>query len=134
MKLAIKKLAIKRREAALDIYTAMFGAFLCVSPWLFAYHDRLAREATLATGAALLAVSLLAVVAFREWEEWINLAIGLWLLAAPFALGFPHHAPAMHVAIGIGAAVTFLALLELWLIHNPDWFDGVEPRDHSLRR
>ena len=123
------KLAIKRREAALDLYTAILGAFLCVSPWLFAYRDGLAREATLVTGTILLVVSLLAIVAFREWEEWFNLAIGVWLLAAPFALGFPHHSPGMHIAVGVGAAVTFLALLELWLIHSPGWVDGIEPQD-----
>ena len=127
---------MKRREAALDLYTAVLGAFLFVSPWLFAYRDGVAREMAFASGAILLAISLLAIVAFREWEEWANLAVGLWLLAAPFALGFPHHAAAMHVAIFVGAVVTFLALLELWLIHQPGWPDGegVEQQDQSLRR
>ena len=126
---------MKRREAPLDLYTAILGAFLFVSPWLFAYRDGVARGTAFASGAVLLAISLLAIVAFREWEEWVNLAIGLWLLAAPFALGFPHHAAAMHVAVFVGAVVTFLALLELWLIHQPGWLDG-DPaeQDQSLRR
>jgi hypothetical protein len=41
----------------------------------------------------------------------------LLLLASPYVLDLPHEA-GMRVAIFVGAAVTFLALLELWLIHN----------------
>lgn len=114
---------MKRREAAIDLYNAVLGAFLFVSPWLFAYRDGLAREDAFASGAILMLASLLAIVAFREWEEWGNLAIGLWVLASPFVLGFPHHAPGMHVAVGVGGVVTFLALLELWLIHHPGWLE-----------
>jgi hypothetical protein len=127
---------MKRREAALDLYTAVLGALLFVSPWLFAYRDGLAREVAFAGGAILLAVSLLAIVAFKEWEEWLNLANGLWLLTAPFALGFPHHAPGMHIAVSIGMAVTFLALLELWLIHQQGGLERerMEQQNQSLHR
>jgi len=112
---------MKRREAALDLYTAILGAFLFVSPWLFAMSYGPARLDAFASGAVLIAASLLAIVVFREWEEWVNLAIGLWVLGSPWLLGFPHHAPAMHIAVGVGGIVTFMALLELWLLHNPGW-------------
>lgn len=42
---------------------------------------------------------------------------GLWLIASPWILGFAH-VRAMHFSIGIGAVVTFLALLELWLVYD----------------
>jgi hypothetical protein len=118
---------MKRREAALDLYTAVLGAFLFISPWLFAYREGFARDDAFLSGAVLLAVSLLAIAAFKEWEEWVNLAIGLWLIAAPFVLGFPHHAPGMHIAVSVGGVVTFLSLLELWLIRNPGWTEHATP-------
>jgi multisubunit Na+/H+ antiporter MnhB subunit len=113
---------MKRREAALDLYNAVLGAFLFVSPWLFAYSYAPARAGAFAAGAILVLVSLLAIAAFREWEEWINLAIGCWILVSPFVLEFPHRT-GMHVAVGVGAVVVFLALLELFLVHHPGWLD-----------
>src|SRR3954451_25476613 len=119
---------MKRSEAVLDLYNAGLGAFLFISPWLFAYSYGPARAGAFAAGAVLALVSLLAIAAFREWEEWINLAIGCWVLASPFVLEFPHR-NAMHVAVGVGAVVVFLALLELFLIHNPDSLDqGKHPQ------
>jgi hypothetical protein len=116
------EVAMQRREAVLDIYNAVLGAFLFISPWLFAYSYGPARADAFAAGAVLALVSLLAIAAFREWEEWVNLAIGCWILASPFVLEFPHRS-AMHVAVGVGAAVVFLALLELFLVHHPGWPD-----------
>ena len=61
-------------------------------------------------------LSLAALIAFADWEEWAALAMGLWLLASPWVLGFPH-AAAMKIHIGVGLVVAYLAGLELWLIH-----------------
>jgi hypothetical protein len=61
-------------------------------------------------------VAIAAIMAFSEWEEWITLFLGLWLIAAPCLLGFPQ-AASMKISIGVGIVVAYLALLELWLIH-----------------
>lgn len=108
----------RRRESALDVYNLALGLFLFVSPWLFSFVRESARLDAFATGALITALSIAAIIAFVEWEEWITLVLGLWMLASPWLLGFLH-TPAMHVSLFVGAAVTFLALLELWLIHYP---------------
>jgi hypothetical protein len=118
----LRELAMHRREAALDLYNAVLGAFLAVSPWLFDYAYGPARDGAFASGVLLTLVSLLAIAAFREWEEWVNLLIGCWIVASPWVLDFTHRS-ATHIAVLIGTAVTMLAVLELWLIHNPDWLD-----------
>ena len=105
-----------RRETILDVYTLVLAAFLFVSPWLFAYARDFVRMDAWIAGGLLIAVSLAAIIAFAEWEEWAILAVGLWLLASPWILGFTH-TTAMHISIGIGCVVTYLAVLELWLIH-----------------
>jgi hypothetical protein len=114
-----------RRECALDVYTGSFGLFLFVSPWLFAYANEAARVDLWASGAAVVAISIAAIVAFSDWEEWLNLMLGLWLMVSPWALGFMH-SKAMHVSIGLGAMVAFVAALELWLVkYEPRY--GLKP-------
>jgi hypothetical protein len=106
-----------RRESVLDLYNLLLAMFLLVSPWLFARTDGTAAIDLRASGAALAMLSLAAIVAFASWEEWVNLALGLWLIASPWLLGFAH-TRAMHFGIAVGATVTFLATLELWLVYE----------------
>jgi SPW repeat len=113
-----------RNESALDLYNLSFGLFLFVSPWLFAYASESARIDIWTSGAVIAAMSIMAIVAFSNWEEWINFGLGVWLMASPWVLGFMH-TKAMHVSIGIGAMVAFMAVLELFLVnfepeHSPN--------------
>ena len=87
----------------------LFGA-----PWFFAHASRTADLDLRLSSAAIIILSLAAIIAFSAWEEWINFALGLWLVASPWLLGFAH-TRAMHFSIGIGVAIAFLAALELWL-------------------
>lgn len=106
--------------SALDLYTLLCGIFLAASPWLFGFTRASGRLDAELGGYALIALSAAGVLAFADWEEWLKLALGLWLIAAPWLLGFVHSS-AMHVSISIGLIVTFLTLLELWLAHDPDF-------------
>ena len=68
--------------------------------------------------------SIAAIIAFSNWEEWLNLLLGLWLIGSPWVLGFAH-TRAMHVSIGLGAMVAFIAALELWLVNfGPQYGSG----------
>jgi hypothetical protein len=108
---------LKRRpEAVLDIYNLVLGVFLFVSPWLFAFAHGTAGIDVRASGAAIAAASVAALLTFAEWEESLALVAGLSLAISPYALGFPHTA-AMHISMGFGLAVAYFAALELWLIH-----------------
>jgi SPW repeat len=106
----------RRPEAILDLYNLILGALLFFSPWLFAFAHGAAGSDAWLGGAVIAAVSLAALFVYAEWEEWIALAAGLWIMLSPFVLGFTH-TTAMHVMIGIGFVVAFLAALDLWLIH-----------------
>ncbi|TKB76767.1 MAG: hypothetical protein E5W81_14995, partial [Mesorhizobium sp.] len=53
------------------------------------------------------------------WEEWVNLVVGLWVLASPWVLGF-QATTAMTVHVVIGILVAVLAAIELWMMYqNP---------------
>jgi hypothetical protein len=106
-----------RREAILDVYILASGMFLFVSPWLFGFVHRSGRVDAELVGAVIVGVSIAAIAAFAMWEELVNLALGAWLIVAPWVLGFAHSA-AMHVSISVGIVVVYLAVLEIWLIRE----------------
>jgi hypothetical protein len=59
-------------------------------------------------------LSVAAIAAFAQWEEWLNLLLGLWVLASPWVLGFQGTtAGTVHIVVGI--LVAALAAAEMWL-------------------
>lgn len=115
-----------RREAVLDLYNLLLALVLFASPWLFALQNPAARLDLSLSGALIAALSLGAIAAYASWEEWSNLVLGAWLVVSPWLLGFPH-TRAMHFSIGLGAAVAFLAALDLWLRYDAAHPDQVPP-------
>jgi hypothetical protein len=115
-----------RREAMLDFYNLFLALVLFVSPWLFALQNATARLDLWVSGALIAVISLAAIAAYANWEEWTNLLLGAWLVVSPWVVGFAH-TRAMHFSIGIGAAVAFLAALELWLRYDAADPDQVPP-------
>ncbi|MGU3663991.1 SPW repeat protein [Methylobacterium sp. A49B] len=63
---------------------------------------------------AITVVAVLALAKSYDWEEYINLAAGLWVSIAPWALGFADTRYPMWLHVGIGLAVAALAAFELW--------------------
>jgi hypothetical protein len=113
-----------RRETALDVYNLVLGAFLFVAPWLFSYAYASAKTDDWISAAIVVASSIAALVAFAEWEEWIGIIVGLWVLVSPWVLGF-QHARAAAVNVAVGLLIAFMSALELWLIHyDPKPYDG----------
>jgi SPW repeat-containing protein len=118
-------------ESLLDLYNLLLAAILFSSPWFFAHASRAASLDLRLSAAAIVILSLAAMVAFSVWEEWINLALGLWLVVSPFLLGFAH-TRAMHFGVGIGAAIAFMAGLELWLRYeaaHQEELPGMAPKN-----
>jgi hypothetical protein len=106
-----------RSESALDLYNVILAVLLFASPWMFSLTNGTARMDFWICSAAVVAISLGAIFVYANWEEWANLLFGLWLVASPWILGFSQ-TRAMHFAVGIGAMMAFLALLELWLMYE----------------
>ena len=61
-------------------------------------------------GAIIAAVSAAELFWEQIWEEWVDVVIGLWLIVAPFVLGFTHDSTAMWSSIVIGLFVAGDAL------------------------
>lgn len=51
----------------------------------------------------------------KRWQDWVNVVIGLWLVASPWALGFAdERAPAL-TAWALGAAVVAFSALGAYI-------------------
>ncbi len=49
-----------------------------------------------------------------RWQDWTSIALGLWLLASPWQMGYTlHRGPAVN-ACGIGAALVIFNLMSVW--------------------
>jgi hypothetical protein len=115
--MAIKDV-LKTHRTWEDGASLVLGLMVGLSPW---FYDEPAVPAVLLnsglTGLAVLALAQLELVRLRRWEVIAQLACGLWLSASPFIFDYfhQHHLRFWHWALG--AAVSILALLELW----QDW-------------
>ena len=59
------------------------------------------------SAAVVMGVSAVALIAFREWEEWIACALGLWIAVSPWVLGF-QHTVAMFINLAVGILIAYL--------------------------
>ena len=105
-----------RQNPILEVYQLVLAVFLFVSPWLFAFVHGTLRVDTWVSAALVAVMSFGALIAFRDWKEWINCILGFWVAVSPWVFGFQHTA-AMLVNLAIGILIAYLAMLELWLVH-----------------
>jgi hypothetical protein len=93
-----------------DWVSFTLGLWLAVSPWImgYAWHEAATANAAL-VGLAIALGSHFEVSFDGSVAEWFNLAGGLWLIAAPFVLGFTAHALVAANTVAVGSAVVALS-------------------------
>ena len=111
----------ENNRPVLDVVNIIAGIALVVSPWFLGY----AAVATAAwhawtVGVVIALIAAVALFAFHAYEEWANLAVGLWTVAAPWVIGFAGVTAALWAHVIVGAVVAVLAAGSLWLAgHRP---------------
>ena len=91
----------------------ILGIWLVLSPWMFFYdQETRAMENAVVIGAIILIAEVVELSIFRDWEEWINVAAGAWLVVSPWVLGVASVAARWNFVI-VGSLVVILALYEL---------------------
>src|SRR2546421_10333919 len=84
--------------------------WLAMSPWLVGYADQEIATANAAIAGLTLAMVAHFEVSFGELSgEWLNIGGGLWLLLAPFGLGFDGAAAAATHSLAVGAFIAGLS-------------------------
>lgn len=110
----------RTEDTVLNALNVLLGAALLLTPWYLGLDSETAaaRNAVLC-GIAIAAVAVLALSKTYDWEEYVNLALGLWVAVAPWALGFAESGYPMGAHVVIGLAVAALAGFEVWRIYAP---------------
>ena len=86
------------------------GLWLAVSPWALGYANVEAATANAAFLGLAIALGSHFEVSFDvNTVEWFNMAAGLWLVLAPFLLGFGAEGLATANSIAVGTLVAALA-------------------------
>lgn len=98
-----------------DWCNLILAGLLFFSPWLMGFAgDFMPTHNAWVIGAALALVAVAALSAFAEWEEWLNLALGLWLVAAPWMLGFTGNFTAFWTHIVLGLLTAAISAWAVW--------------------
>ena len=65
----------------------LLAIWLCISPGPLKFGDDItATYVAVLTGIVLICTEMFTISPFRLWEEWINVCVGGWLIAAPWLL------------------------------------------------
>lgn len=83
----------------------------------------------------------------KRWQDWLTLALGIWVAVSPWVYGFNMAAVATANAVIIGAVIALYSLIELsapriweewlmvlagiWLLISP-WVLGFEARTQAV--
>lgn len=90
------------------------GIWLVISPWALRFDlDSGATRVAVITGVLIILTEMLTLSAFRSWEEWVNVVLGLWLLVASWVVGVTINAAVRNFVI-VGLLVLILAVYEIW--------------------
>ncbi len=93
------------------------GIWLCISPWALRFDlQPVATRAAVITGVLVILTEAITLSAFRAWEEWVNVILGVWLIAAPWIIPTTSAVVTANFVV-VGLLVLALAVNE---IRNPD--------------
>jgi hypothetical protein len=94
-----------------DWANMILGAWLFTSPFFgIGSVNSIAAWNGYIFGAIIVLLSATALFLSQIWEDWINMAIGIWLFVSPFVLGFYHQHTVMLNHIDVGVALFGIAL------------------------
>lgn len=94
-----------------DVLNLVLGVGLLFAPGLLGFDAQQSAASNAHIVGAIIAVTALAALfLFQAWEEWLSGALGVWLIAAPWVLGFSGQTTATYTHVLIGIATFVLAM------------------------
>ena len=114
-----------------DVLSMGVGALIILTSWMVGDPITQAAGANaVIVGIVLLALGASEFLDLRRWEEGLEAACGLWLIASPFMFGYADAGMLRYWHFILGAAVVLLAVLEL----RQDWkLSDADFAQHSAR-
>ena len=103
-----------------DWINLVCAVLLFISPWILAFSgDVTATRAAWISGVVVAIFAVAALVQFAEWEEWVSLLLGVWMIVAPWVLGFSSVGVAVAAFVVLGLVVAIASAAEIWQIRHP---------------
>ncbi|CAM5773374.1 hypothetical protein LMIY3S_04157 [Labrys miyagiensis] len=103
-----------------DLILLLLAFVLFMSPWLLGFAHLETAKWNAGVVAVLLAyVASASLSETRQWEEWVTLVLGAWLIAAPWVLRFIADVPATRMHWGVGALTVVISLWAEWTYRHP---------------
>ena len=114
-----------------DCLSMAMGALIVLTSWLIGDGgSQIVAVNTVMVGILVLALAASEFVDLRRWEESLETACGLWLIASPFIFGYADAGTLRYWHFVLGVAIVLLAMLEL----RQDWeLSDAEIARHSAR-
>lgn len=117
---------INKHQHWQDWVTGIVGIWLILSPWIVNLAVTTVSAAGTAQmtagpsltlimwnfilgGAVAVILGISAIAKYRMWEEWVDVVLGLWLMASPWILNFAASHNAMWNAVLCGAVIVVAA-------------------------
>ena len=94
------------------------GVWLFITPWIMS-HNLMSDTAVMVNWNAWIAGAVVAITAglalqdLRPWEEWVNLALGAWMILSPWIFGYAAERGLMWNSIVVGLAIAVFSGLAL---------------------
>ncbi len=114
-----------------DCASMGLGALIVLTSWIVSdAGSQAAAVNAVIVGILVLALGASEFLDLRRWEEGLESACGLWLIASPFVFGYAYAGTLRFWHFVLGIAVVLLAVLEL----RQDWnLSRSELTHHSAR-
>ena len=106
-----------------DWLVTLIGVWLVISHWALditipegvsATMATVAQWNAIASGVVAIALGVAATAVFKRWEEWADIALGIWLVVSPWFLGFSAIEAAMWNVTICGALIILSAAWSLY--------------------
>jgi SPW repeat-containing protein len=98
-----------------DWVNLVLGIWLFFSPWLLGFRPSMPQQSWnfFIVGIAFIVFAGFALNLRTIWEEWVNLALGVWMIISPWALSYSGNATARDDAVIVGIIVGALSIWSL---------------------
>lgn len=103
-----------------DWVNLVLGVWLFVSPWALGFHAALPGSSGnfFIVAVAMVVFAIVGLNARWLWQEWVNLALGIWMIVSPWVIGFNTNTAARDDAILVGIVAGVMALWALMERHR----------------
>jgi hypothetical protein len=94
-----------------DVVNLLLGAWLSISPWVLGFNTAgIVATNAWVFGVIIAGLALSAILAYQEWEEWLQAAIGIWIFVSPWVLKAAGNPRILWSSLIVGALLVVLAL------------------------